>query len=84
MLTMKEKVAKNYENYPLEERNHTVELEIEEDDYAKIEQCAKDNNISIEEFIFMALLERLDNENNYDDGPFSNNYDYSHNPFQVD
>ena len=75
MTTMKEKVAKNYKDYPLNKRDNTIDLEIEEDDYAKIEQCAKDNNISIEEFIFMALLERLDNENNYD---------YSHNPFQVD
>ena len=94
MPTMKEKVAKNYEDYPLEERTHTVNLELEGEDYTRIEQCAKDNDISMEELIFMALIEKLNNRyypfSDHDPGftkedePFLDDYDYDQGPFQID
>ena len=62
MLSIKEQVAKNYKDYPLNERNKTIDIELEEKDYKKLKQLAKNNDISLEEYIFMALTERL-NEN---------------------
>jgi len=60
MLTIKEKVAKNYIDYPLNERKTTIDLELEGENLTKIEQCAIDNEVSLEEFIFMTLLEKLE------------------------
>jgi len=62
MTTIKERIAKNYIDYPLNKRTSTMILDFEEKYYIKIEQFAKDNNISMEEFIFMALIDGLERE----------------------
>ena len=59
-MTMKEKVAKNYENRPLNERNETIELEIGSKDYIKIAKYAKTNGINTKELIFMMIVDKID------------------------
>ena len=60
MLSIKEKVAKNYEDHPISERNEIIEIELKEEDHAKIKQLAKSHDISVEEYIFMLLVDKLD------------------------
>ena len=62
MLSIKEKVAKNYEDHPLSKRNIIIEVGLEEEEYTKTEQLAFKNDVSIEEYVFMLLVDKL-NEN---------------------
>ena len=61
-MTIKEKVAKNYENRPLNERNETIELEIGSKDYIKIAKYAKTNGINTKELIFMMIVDKIDKD----------------------
>ena len=60
MMTIKERVDKNYEDHPINKRDEIIELEIESKDYIKIAKYAKTNGISTKELIFMMIIEKMD------------------------
>ena len=60
MLTVKERTKILNRVYPIEERDQVIELEIEEADYEKIENMAIMNNVTVDEMLFLTIIEDIE------------------------
>ena len=64
---IQEKVQDNYRDFPLSERTEIVEIELEDDIQEKVKLFAEMYSITTEEFLFMVLIDKIDEIDSSDD-----------------
>jgi len=64
---IQEKVQDNYRDFPLSERTEIVEIELEDDIQEKVKLFAEMYSITPEEFLFMVLIDKIDEIDSSDD-----------------
>ena len=59
--TVKEKVDLLNDEYPMEGRSEVIDLEIEDDTYAELEKMAEENDVTVEDLLFLIVVEHVEN-----------------------